>query len=71
MLVPVYITSFCQKMVKIEFFTRKMTKNGQNGYFVSKLPEKLLLLPENNICTQIPSVELAEATFCEFPENIF
>ena len=35
------------------------------------MPEKLSFLPENGVCTQILFVELAEATFCRFPENIF
>ena len=55
----------------MSFLLKKCTKNGQNPYFWSKLPEKLSFLPENDDCTQIPSVELAEATFIRFPENIF
>ena len=45
-------------MVKIPIF-------GQN------CPKNFRFLPENDDCTQIPSVELAEATFIRFPKNIF
>ena len=35
------------------------------------MPEKSPFLPENDANTQIPSVELAEATIIRFPENSF
>ena len=41
MVVSASITNFTSKSGKIEFFTQKMTKNGQNMDFLSKLPERL------------------------------
>ena len=35
------------------------------------MPEKSLILPENDVHTQISSVELADTTFCGFSEIFF
>ena len=35
------------------------------------MPEKSPFLPENDVHTQIPSVELADTTFCGFSEIFF
>ena len=35
------------------------------------MPEKSPILPENDVLTQIPTVELADTTFCGFSEIFF
>ena len=55
----------------MSFLLKKWPKNGQNGYFWPKMPEKLSFYPKNDVCTQIPYKELTEENFCRFSENIF
>ena len=47
-----------------------MTQKWPKSLFLAKNARKLSFLPDNNVCTQILFVELVEATFGRFPENI-